>query len=1020
MRTPWILAAWALALGSAHAQVTSIPVQGPWSLRSEGSERSVPARVPAPWEDALGTDYDGKGVYRCSWTCPEDWHGGGRSLRFEGVATAARVLVDGLEVGTHLGAWTPFEVDVTQVTRPGASHTLEVEVDERVGHNTQGFLPVIQPHFGGIWKPVSAAHRIGPAWDRDRAGLFGSLPAAATGRLEVDVPVRSLAGAVAARRARLTLWDGARACAALDLPVIDDRVVGSLDVRRVRAWAPGEPNLYRVTLELHDADARVLDRMERRVGFRDFRAEGTRLLWNRRPLQVRGMLHWGYVPPHLAPYPPAAVWREQLETMRSLGCNLVKCCLWVPPRAFLDVADEIGMLVWIEYPTWHPQLTAEHREELLREYREFHFYDRNHPSAALRSITCETGHSAELDVVTALFEQCKAMVHDTLVVDDSSWIGWQRIADFYDDHPYGNNRDWPSMLERFGRHLREHKPKPLLFGEAITSDTWVDLEAWDRVHGERGPPWWAPWCLDAQRAFGAWYSGRFGAKALAQLLPESLEDALRNRKYQIERLRMDLPRAGYVMAVHRDFTKARMGFWDDLDRPKWTAEEWAWHGDSMLCLDVPGDRRAFVGGGDLAFAVRLAHAGHRSFRGELELELHLGSGEPIRRWRRELAVAPGEVSAGEDWRPFAGEAGSFPALDAPRRVRLVARTRGSHRIENHWDLWLLPELGPPADLDVRVVDRLTPEDVAWIEAGGAALLRAGPRPGSLRTTSLWYLRGAPFTPEHPAHETVPAALLRELQTFDLEGPCLVPLDHLRDQVDPILGFWESHDLREVRLHGLSFSTRLGRGRLLVSALDHASPAGAWVERKLTEHLVRGPAPRRALDDGTVNALVEQLSARRIPLDAWAFRVDGEGQGLRLGYHHAAPPRDAASWTPMGIGHWEHLGHPQLNGIAWYRAQVDVPAGWAERRTFAVFDGVDDSYHLFVNGRLVARFGDPTTGRTVWLERTHAEVTHYLRPGVNTIAVRVVDHTGAGGIWKPAWLATAPPAAADLVHGPGGD
>jgi hypothetical protein len=31
------------------------------------------------------------------------------------------------------------------------------------------------------------------------------------------------------------------------------------------------------------------------------------------------------------------------------------------------------------------------------------------------------------------------MIPGALVEDDSSWIGWNRMHDFYDDHPYGNN-----------------------------------------------------------------------------------------------------------------------------------------------------------------------------------------------------------------------------------------------------------------------------------------------------------------------------------------------------------------------------------------------------------------------------------------------------------------------------------------------------------------------------------------------------------------------------------------------------
>jgi len=992
---------WEIAVGDA---VDSAAAAGPW----------VAVDVPAPFEDALGHDFDGVAWYRTSWICPPEWDRGALFLEFDGVATAATVFCDGVEVGRHTGAWTPFRVELTGRATPGTRHRIEVRCDELVGHNTQGFLPIIQPHFGGIWKGVRAAWEPGPAWDRTSVLTFGRWPTSERGELRVDAelsaPPRRLPAA--ALQAVVSVRDGQREVSRAEFALGQGSLRATLTDLDVRPWSPDAPNLYRIRIDLNDGEGELLDRFERRCGFRDLRADGTAVLWNHAPLQVRGVLHWGYVPPNLAPHPDPAVWRAQLEGVRAMGCNLIKCCLWIPPAEFLDIAEEIGMLVWVEYPTWHAALTPEHRSELLREYAEFHRLDRSYACAGFRSITCETGHGADLGVVEALFAQCKRMVPDTLVVDDSSWMGWQRIHDFYDDHPYGNNRDWPGMLAGFREHVAQREAKPILFGEAITSDTWLDLEAWDAAH--RGTtPWWTPWCLDSQREFERWLAGTHGHSAVAALGPAALDDALRNRKYQVERLRIDLPEAGYVMAVHRDFTKARMGFWDDLDRLKWSAEEWAWHGDTMLCLDTAGDARAFLAD-ELAVDVRLAHAGRGVFEGEIHLSLEGVDGE----LSRAVRVQPGAVSAPHVWRP---QIAALAAGSAPRRVRLVAHTVGTHTASNAWDLWLLPPpptAPPPGAEKVRVVDRLDPELLAWLEQGGRALLHAGDRTGSLKTTSMWYLRGAPFAPAHPIHEVVPVEFLRELQTFDLEGPDLVPLDALRDQVDPILAFWESHDLTEVRLHGLAFDTRVGEGRLLVSTLRRDTAAGRWLEGRFVEHLASGPEPTRALSPAGVAAMREQLTASQLALASWQFRPDPEGVGLREGFHRAGYRPDG-SWAPLGIGHWEGLGYAHLNGAAWYRTDVVVPAAWRGRPVRAVFEGVDDSYHLFVNGRLIARFGDPTTGATVWLDRTFADITRYVRFGaVNSIALRVVDHTGAGGIWRPAFLTTGPAdPALDWVHGP---
>src|SRR6185369_14206168 len=312
-----------------------------------------------------------------------------------------------------------------------------------------------------------------------------------------------------------------------------------LVVPAVAPWSSDSPRLYTVHVELRGADGTKLDRLDRRVGFRSLAARGTTLLWNGAPLQVRGLLHWGYSPPHLAPPSDRAYWRTQLEEAKALGFNTLKCCLWVPPSVVYDLCDELGLLVWQEYPTWHPTMDAAHRAELRAEYEEFFAHDGGHPSVAFRSLTCETGHSAELSVVQELFDACHAAVPDTLVVDDSSWIGWQRVTDFWDEHPYGNNRWWPGRLAEFAEHQAKAGQKPLLLGECIAADTWCDRAAWEEAHGP-ATSWWAPAQLADQRRFETWLAREFGPEVVATLGPVSRDCALRTRKFQIERLRATL------------------------------------------------------------------------------------------------------------------------------------------------------------------------------------------------------------------------------------------------------------------------------------------------------------------------------------------------------------------------------------------------------------------------------------------------------------------------------------------------
>ncbi len=72
------------------------------------------------------------------------------------------------------------------------------------------------------------------------------------------------------------------------------------------------------------------------------------------------------------------------------------------------------------------------------------------------------GHSAELDVVRQIYDKAHKMIPGALVEDDSSWISWQRVHDFYDDHPYGNNHKWQSVLAGLDDFIRQRDPKPLV------------------------------------------------------------------------------------------------------------------------------------------------------------------------------------------------------------------------------------------------------------------------------------------------------------------------------------------------------------------------------------------------------------------------------------------------------------------------------------------------------------------------------------------------------------------------------
>ncbi len=1031
---------------------------GDWLFQTNGAPAGQwkHVRVPSSFESHEGTNFNGVGWYRLAWRGQAPPGGDRLLLHFEAAATEADVWVNDRKVGRHLGGWTPFRFDVTEALRAGADATNEIRVrlDEKVGHNTQGFLPIVQPHFGGLWREVSLL-RVPPVSIDDLSLRAAGNPS--TGCLELDVPlVGETAESVDTLDVKWRLegernWQSALLRLHPVEPAAGDGQASPGVLRRdgatLRAeipvgapvfWSPRAPVLYEVGVQLPGRGAREGDAVGTRAAFRSIQAVGDQLRLNGVPLNVRGLLNWGYYPPRLAPFPDEGRFRRDLAFARERGFNLMKFCLWVPPRRYLEMCDEFGMLAWMEYPTWHPQLTPEFLEPLRREFIEFFQFDRNHPSVILRSLTCETGPGADLGVIQSLYDLAHAMIPGAVIEDDSSWIEWNRVSDFFDDHPYGNNHTWVRTVGRLRRHAAEHGPKPLVLGEAMAADTWVPRQPLEnRLRGER--PYWTPAAFDRQPAWMDRMRALAGPGGLDQLLPDSLRYAWLMRKYQVESFRREAPHGGYVISVIRDIPKASMGLIDFLDRPKWTARDWDWQGDTICLLETQGDCRSFEAGGRLRGSMRVSHFGVEALD-EPELAVTLAV-EDGRDWPRSTQrarlprLAPGSVFEGLDM-DFA-----LPESDRPVAAVVQAEVRaGRQRFRNHWPVWIVPRQSLPAGTTLRAgasgdagamaevfpgIEGLSADDfseiriaarfddglVEFLERGGRALMLPDGGIGSFRLSAHWFLRGAPYVPGHALMGRVPRALLVELQHFDLAGDVILDLPFL-DQVDPVLLLWDTHDHGTVKTHGLVFESRVGKGRLLVSALRHGgaqNAAGRWLAGELVRHLAEGESPRHAVSPGLWNALKAKLHEDTLPFAerVWRFKPDPRADGVSEGW--AAPTLDDSSWAEIRVGaHWESQGHPGLDHWAWYRLDVEVPERWRGRPIYLTFEGVDDCYELFVDGQLAAKRGDPTTRQDTFNETFSHDLTARLQPGAShCIAVRVYDWYGAGGIFRPVTLGTAP-------------
>ncbi len=109
---------------------------------------------------------------------------------------------------------------------------------------------------------------------------------------------------------------------------------------------------------------------------------------------------------------------------------------------------------------------------------------------------------------------------------------------------------------------------------------------------------------------------------------------------------------------------------------------------------------------------------------------------------------------------------------------------------------------------------------------------------------------------------------------------------------------------------------------------------------------------------------------------------------------ADPDLDTTDWDDIVVpGNWEARGYPGLDGVAWYRTEVGLTSEQVDVGPATLhLDTIDDDDMTWINGTLVGK----TWGWTI--PRTYSVPAGILRPGRNTIAIRVQDGQGGGGIY----------------------
>ena len=420
----------------------------------------------------------------------------------------AKVWVNGRKVGEHVGGFTPFNFDVTEILKDGDNFVV-VKVDNKREQDNVPTLNFDWWNYGGITREVLLVE-VPDTYIEDyyvqlakgEAGLIEGwvkLNEAKAGvEVIVDIPELKL------KQTLKTNADGKAQFAVKAKPEL---------------WSPENPKLYKVTVS--KADETLYDE----IGFRTIETRGREILLNGKSVFLRGVsIH------EEAPFRQGRAWSEAdahtlLSWAKELGCNYVRLAHYPHNEHMVREAEKMGIMVWSEIPVYwtiswenadtYKNAEAQLRDEITR--------DRNRCAIIIWSVANETPHGEARDkFLSSLAKYCHVndpvrLVSMAMEVTSTTSGNLNRLQDnmhqyvdvvafneyvgWYRDTKAARNMVWeipyekPAIISEFGGGALQgwHGSADQRFTEEFQEDLYkANVDMFERIEGLAGT---SPWIL---------------------------------------------------------------------------------------------------------------------------------------------------------------------------------------------------------------------------------------------------------------------------------------------------------------------------------------------------------------------------------------------------------------------------------------------------------------------------------------------------------------------------------------------
>lgn len=444
--------------------------------------------VPLGWNNFDNNTWNKVWIYRRHFDLPKSDAGSVRTfIDFDSVLTLATVVINGHTLPTHEGGYLPFSYEITNYVNQ-TGNILAVIDDARWSYvNPEGSpagpesVDYLEP--GGINRDV-ALRTVPSSFISDvfakPINVLSASPqvvvestidsAKAPGQIQVSSQLQDAGKVLSQTTQTWTISQPGNSTFTLNI-----------SAPNVELWSPDSPKLYQVVTSLI-VGGQVVHNFTRNIGFREavFTTDGFFL--NGEPLKIFGLdRHQLY--PYIGMSASERLQKRDAELLKELNCNMVRCSHYPQSPHFLDMCDQLGIMVWQEVPGWWFVGNATWQEHVVSDTHDMVIRDRSRPSIILWGVQInESPRQPELYTETKQVADALDGSRQTSGTETSqSLANWVVDVFAYDDY---HTKDGNAVL------LPPLTTVPYLVTEAVGTidgprfNRWIDTQSVQQIQAK--------------------------------------------------------------------------------------------------------------------------------------------------------------------------------------------------------------------------------------------------------------------------------------------------------------------------------------------------------------------------------------------------------------------------------------------------------------------------------------------------------------------------------------------------------